>query len=41
VHEETGGLGNKVGEIRRRSVLSLKRIEERVERDLAKNHINY
>lgn len=36
--ETSGGLGNKVGEIRRRSVLSLKRIEERVERDLAKNH---
>jgi len=26
VHENTGGLGNKEGEFRRRSVLSLKRI---------------
>lgn len=38
VHENSGGIGNQVGEFRRRSVLSLKRIEERVERDLAKNH---
>jgi hypothetical protein len=37
-HEEPKGLGNKVGEMRRRSVLSLKRIEEKVERDLAKNN---
>lgn len=36
--EENGGLGNKVGEMRKRSVLSLKRIEEKVERDLAKNN---
>lgn len=41
VHEEAGGIGNKVGEIRRKSVLSLKRIEERVERDLAKNHLGH
>ena len=40
-HEETGGIGNQVGEIRRKSVLSLKRIEERVERDLAKNHLGH
>lgn len=39
VHENSGGLGNKVDtQFRRRSVLSLKRIEERVERDLAKNN---
>ena len=38
VHEESGGIGNKKAVLRRRSVLSLKRIEERVERDLAKNH---
>lgn len=36
--ENKGGLGNKVGEMRRKSVLSLKRIEEKVERDLAKNN---
>ena len=38
-HEESG-VGNKVGEMRRKSVLSLKRIEEKVERDLAKNHLS-
>ena len=39
VHENTGGIGNKEDrQFRRPSVLSLKRIEERVERDLAKNH---
>lgn len=39
IHENTGGIGNKQAtEFRRKSVLSLKRIEERVERDLAKNH---
>jgi len=38
VDESVGGFGNKPAEIRRTSVLSLKRIEERIERDLAKNH---
>ena len=39
VHETSGGVGKKEDPVfRRRSVLSLKRIEERVERDLAKNH---
>ena len=38
IHEEEGGIGNKKIGLRRRSVLSLKRIEERMERDLAKNN---
>jgi hypothetical protein len=39
VHENSGGIGKKSEPgFRRKSVLSLKRIEERVERDLAKNH---
>jgi hypothetical protein len=41
IHEEAGSIGNKVGEMRRRSVLSLKRIEEKVERDLAKNNPSF
>lgn len=35
-HQEEGR--NKVGEMRRKTVLSAKRIEEKVERDLAKNN---
>lgn len=38
VHEEKGGLGKASADLRKKSVLSLKRIEERIERDLAKNH---
>ena len=39
IHENTGGIGNKVEtNFRRPSVLSVKRIEDRVERDLAKNN---
>ena len=39
IHENSGGIGNKEEtHFRRPSVLSLKRIEERVERDLAKNN---
>ena len=39
IHENSGGIGNKEEKhFRRPSVLSLKRIEERVERDLAKNN---
>ena len=37
-HETKGGIGKASADYRRKSVLSLKRIEERVERDLAKNH---
>jgi hypothetical protein len=38
LNEQKGGIGKTNADYRRKSVLSLKRIEERVERDLAKNH---
>jgi hypothetical protein len=40
-HEEEitrSGTGDKLADVRKKSILSVKRIGDRVERDLAKNH---